>query len=63
MVPVTFEQWKRCITEECGTELTAVFAKERLRIYKDSAHPETRKFLELYGKEHLQNIIKWFALI
>jgi len=30
---------------------------------KNAGHPETRKFIELYGRQHLKNIIHWYKKI
>lgn len=63
MIPGNFEQWKHCITEECGIDLNPGFAGERLLVYTNPEHPETRNFVRLYGEEHLRNIINWFSKI
>ncbi len=63
MIPQTFEQWQHCIVHECGIPLTKDFAKSRLDIYKESNHPETKKFVQLYGAQHLQNIIGWLSRV
>lgn len=63
MIPQTFEQWKHCIVNECRTPLTKDFAKSRLAIYKENDHPETKKFVQLYGTQHLRHIIEWLSLV
>jgi hypothetical protein len=63
MIPQTFEEWKNCIVNYCKINLTKEFALQRLSVYKDSKNEETRKFISLYGEQHLQNIIKWFEII
>lgn len=57
MIPQTFEQWKRCIINDCKIDLTKEFARQRLAVYRDGGNPETRKFTLLYGEKHLQNVI------
>ncbi len=59
MIPTTFEQWKNCITNDCKIKLTKDFVTSRLKVYEDKRHPDTRKFIELYGEQHLNNIIYW----
>ncbi len=59
MIPTTFEQWKNCIVNECKIKLTKDFVANRLKVYEDKRNPETRKFIGLYGKQHLNNIIYW----
>ena len=63
MIPVTFEQWQQCIVNDCKIRLTKEFAEGRLRVYQDASSSETKKFVELYGEQHLQNIINWLGRI
>ena len=63
MIPQTFEEWKSCITNDCKVKLTKAFADKRLSVYENRNHPETRKFVELYGEQYLNNIIYWFKKI
>ena len=63
MIPRTFEEWRDCIVNDCKIDLTKSFAQKRLSIYQDATHTETRKFIELYGKEHLSNIIYWYKKV
>lgn len=63
MIPRTFEQWKNCITNDCKINLTKEFAIKRLTVYQDRNHLETKKFISLYGEQHLQNIINWYTQI
>lgn len=63
MIPQTFEQWRSCIINDCKINLTEDFARQRLIVYRDQENPETRKFVKLYGKQHLRNIVEWFTRI
>ena len=63
MVPQTFEEWKNCIVNDCKIKMTKSFAKERLGVYENMNHPETRKFIELYGHQHLSNIVYWYKRV
>lgn len=63
MIPQTFEQWMSCIIHDCKVPLTKDFADQRLSVYENSQHPETQKFIQLYGEEYLQNIIRWFRQV
>lgn len=63
MIPQTFEQWKYCLINDCKINLTRDFARQRLDIYRDKNNPETKKFAQLYGEAHLQNIIRWFEMV
>ena len=59
MIPTNFKEWKNCIVNECKIKLTNDFVVNRLKIYEDKRNPETRKFIALYGEQHLNNIIYW----
>ncbi|NRB51385.1 MAG: hypothetical protein HRU41_27185 [Saprospiraceae bacterium] len=59
MIPDTFESWKSCIVNDCKIKLTSDFVKRRLQVYNNKRNPETRKFVALYGEQHLENIIYW----
>lgn len=60
MIPTTYEQWKNCIVNDCGIKLSRDFVSDRLKVYENMKHPETKKFIKLYGEQHLNNIIYWF---
>ena len=63
MIPQTFNEWKDCIMKDCKINLTHEFAQKRLAVYQDSENAETKKFVSLYGQQHLNNIIKWYNQI
>lgn len=63
MIPQTFEEWKNCIVNDCKINLTKAFTQSRLRVYENRNNSETRRFIELYGEEHLNNIIYWLRKI
>ena len=54
MIPHTFEEWKSCIINDCKIDLTVDFAQKRLSVYKDRNNQETKKFVALYGEQHLK---------
>lgn len=60
MIPHTYEQWHRCITVDCGIALTRPFVLARLAILSDDDHPETRRFIELYGEPHRRGVVSWY---
>ena len=60
MIPRTFEEWKNCIVNDCKINLTKSFAEKRLSVYENRKNPETKKFIELYGEQHLDNVIYWY---
>ena len=63
MLPQTFEEWRNCIVNDCKIDLTKTFAEKRLTVYENGKHPETRKFISLYGEQHLNNIIHWYKMV
>ena len=60
MIPSNYQEWKNCITQDCKIELSNSFIEQRLLILKNSDTEETLKFKELYGENHLINIITWY---
>lgn len=63
MIPQNFNEWKNCIVNDCKINLTKEFATERLSVYENRINPKTKKFKELYGEQHLNNIISWYKQI
>jgi hypothetical protein len=61
MIPQTYEQWRYCITVECGIPLTRAFAAQRLAVWSDPEAGETRRFRHLYGADHTERVRQWFA--
>ena len=59
MIPMTFEEWRDCIVNDCKINLNKSFTQKRLAVYQDPNNKETKQFVSLYGKAHLKNIIKW----
>lgn len=60
MIPRTYEAWHRCITVDCGITLTRSFVLERISIYSSEAHPETQRFIQLYGDQHRRGVLAWY---
>ncbi|MEM7098626.1 MAG: hypothetical protein AAF541_10250 [Pseudomonadota bacterium] len=59
-IPQSYEEWRHCITVECGIPLTAEFVAERLSIWRNEDLEETQRFRSLYGDVHWQATIGWF---
>jgi hypothetical protein len=60
MIPHSYEDWHRCITVDCGITLTRTFVLERLAILSDGDHPETQRFIQLYGDTHRRGVVGWY---
>lgn len=63
MIPHSFDEWKDCIVNDCKIKLTKSFAQQRLLVYRNAKHPETKSFRKLYGEQHLESVIYWFEKI
>ncbi len=60
MIPATYERWRRCITVDCGLELTPAFIDARLAELRDPNAHHTRRFVEDYGETHRARVVEWF---
>lgn len=60
-LPTNYEEWLHCITVKCGIKLSKSFLESRLTVYLDCENLETKKFIELYGDEHLRCIVMWLT--
>jgi hypothetical protein len=60
MIPESYERWRRCITVDCGLELTPEFIDARLAELRDASAHRTRRFVEHYGEAHRTRVIGWF---
>jgi hypothetical protein len=45
MIPHSYDEWKKCIVEDCKIKLSQDFVARRLKIYHDKNNPETRQFV------------------
>lgn len=62
LIPETYEQWKHCITVLCGIKLTKKYLEKRIAIFTDKSNYETRKFIQLYGEKHTNQVLDWFVV-
>lgn len=63
MIPQTYEEWRNCIANDCKINFTKEFATKRLKVYQEASNPETIKFKNLYGEQHLNNVIYWLEKV
>ena len=61
LIPQSYEDWRYCITVECGLDLTPRYISERIASLQDDKNHYTRQFAKLYGQQHLQKVIGWFT--
>lgn len=59
-VPKTYADWERCITVDCGLNLTASFIDARIKALEDRDDYRTKKFIEYWGPAHHAQTLKWF---
>lgn len=59
-IPSTYEQWRHCITVDCGLTLSAKFIDQRIEELKNESDFKTKQFLELYGPEYRDQVLSWF---
>jgi hypothetical protein len=60
IIPANFEDWKFCITQQCGIQLTSHFLNSRISELENLNSKPTSDFITLYGTKHWQNVLSWF---
>ena len=60
MIPQNYQEWQHCITVECGIQLTPSFIAERISALQNPKDFSTKKFVQIYGPQHLQRVLSWF---
>lgn len=58
--PNSYEEWKHCITVDCGIPLTPGFISERIEALTNRNDFHTQKFIESWGVEHHAQTLGWF---
>ena len=59
----TYESWKQCLSRNLGSELKKSYVQERVRVFSDSAHLETKKFAQVYGQQRAAQVLQWFQTL
>ncbi len=54
----TYKEWKACITAYGGIQ-TKDAVRERITALSSADVPETRRFVEAYGSDRLQQVLGW----
>ena len=60
VIPQTYDEWRHCITVECGLELSADYVAQRIYALQDEDDHYTQQFIKLYGHQYLQQVLGWF---
>ena len=58
--PTSYEEWKRCITVDCGIALTPKFIEERIAALNDDKEYHTQQFIKVWGSTRHSQTISWF---
>ncbi|SEB01536.1 hypothetical protein [Rubrimonas cliftonensis] len=56
----TYEDWKACITVDCGIPLTHAFCLERIAELHKAEDWPTNRFVATWGDAHRLRVIAWF---
>ena len=59
-LPVTYDEWKRCIEVDCSIPLTVNFCERRLKALRSERDPHTTLFRRQWGEDHLDRVVGWF---
>ncbi|MBL9007583.1 MAG: hypothetical protein JNJ46_25225 [Myxococcales bacterium] len=59
-IPLTYAQWRECITVKCRIKLSRNYLEDRLCSLEESESNENRNFRRLYGEAHFQAVRRWF---
>ena len=62
MIPCDYNEWYRCITVACGIKPDAAFFESRIIILENKNDSFTESFIQLYGKQHYENVLSWFYM-
>ncbi len=54
----TYEEWKACISSGGGVH-TRDAVRKRVAALGNPDLPETKRFVESYGSDHLQRVLRW----
>ncbi|MGQ9804757.1 MAG: hypothetical protein ACUVRP_01605 [Chlorobiales bacterium] len=60
MIPQSYSEWRRCITDDCGIALTKSYIQQRIQALRDKHNEHTVQFIRCYGEEHWRNVMSWF---
>ena len=58
--PTTYDQWRHCITVECGIPLKPDYIEQRLQVLRNRDAQETARFGSLYGDDYLAVVLNCF---
>jgi len=62
MIPQDFNEWYQCITVACGIKPDQAFILSRIEALENRNESYTESFIQLYGKQHYDNVLEWFYM-
>jgi len=60
-LPLSYQNWKHCITQLCSIELTPEYIEARIATLGDHTGYEAQRFIQTWGEAHLERVRQWFA--
>jgi hypothetical protein len=61
-IPQNYHEWHKCITVACGINMDIEFIESRILVLENKTHNYTESFIQVYGKQHYENILGWFYM-
>ena len=58
--PTTYEEWRHCITVDCGIPLTPKYVEERITALSNIKNHHTQQFIKVWGAARHSKTISWF---
>ena len=56
----SYEDWKHCITQSCGTTLTGPCIEQWLTVLRDPTNETTQKFVAMWAEQCRLRVSCWF---
>ncbi|HMP73955.1 MAG TPA: hypothetical protein PKE55_11900 [Kiritimatiellia bacterium] len=57
--PEDYPSWRQCLVQHAEIEPTTAYFRERLQVFSQSDHPETKRFRQIYGDDRWQILCQW----
>lgn len=56
----SYAEWRDALTQRCGIDLTADYARSRISALQDPSDKATKEFTAKYGDAYLRQVVQWF---
>ncbi|NTS78139.1 hypothetical protein HR060_14895 [Catenovulum sp. SM1970] len=60
LIPTNYDEWRHCITVECGLKLTPEYIASRIEALNNNADHYTQQYVKSYGQAQLEQTLAWF---